>query len=361
MTACTRAIARSRITGMGTRCCPRPATANLAMLVTALAGLASCGKVRLDPIEDVPDATVAADAAAPLDTGAAPADARPPMDAGAPADARAACAWTAFGQPSPVFGIDVDDDWLGSVSEDGNTVVVDRFLATLNDLFIAGRSSATEPFGDAVALDELNTAARESTGTLLGGGLEIYFASDREPTLTSGLWRASRATADGVFDTPVQVEEINAGGSVDEHLVTLDGLGVYFSSTRAGSAFAGRNIWFAARPTPDAPFSDPRPLDELNSDTQDRAPGVSADGLEIFVTSNRTGGSGQLDLWRATRASVDQPFGPPENVVELNTANDEIYPRLSADGSILYFNYDTETNGGRNADVWEARRQCVPL
>jgi hypothetical protein len=39
--------------------------------------------------------------------------------------------------------------------------------------------------------------------------------------------------------------------------------------------------------------------------------------------------------------------------------NDEVFPRLSADGATLYFNYDTETAGDLNADVWEARRQCL--
>jgi hypothetical protein len=304
---------------------------------------------------------VSPDAAASPDAGAAPADARSPTDAGVPPDARGPCVFTAFDPPTRLFGIDFDDDWLGSVSGDGQTLVVDRFQDTLNDLFIARRSSVNEPFGDAVPLDELNTAARESTATLLAGGLEIYFASDRDPTLSSGLWRASRQTADGVFDTPVPVDELNAGGDLDEQMVTPDGLAVYFSSTRPGSAFGGRNVWFAERASRDQPFSDPRPVDELNSNANDRAPGISADGLEIFFTSNRANGTGELDIWRATRASVDQPFGPPENVVELNTATDEIYPRLSPDGTILYFNYDTETAGGRNADVWEARRQCVPV
>ncbi|HWN70182.1 MAG TPA: hypothetical protein VNM90_21230 [Haliangium sp.] len=343
---------------MRTRRCPVPAPAHLAMLVAALASLASCGKVRLDPLDDAPDGAVSADAAAPHDSGGGLVDARSPTD---PADARAACVWTAFEPPARLFGIPDDDDWLGSVSDDGNTVVVDRYFSTLNDLFIARRAAINEPFGDAVAVDELNTPARDATGTLLAGGLEIYFSSDRAPTTSSGLWWASRATADGVFDTPVQIAELNAGGDLTEHALTPDGLAVYFTSTRAGSAFGGRNIWFAERPDRDQPFSAPRPLDELNSDANDRAPGISADGLEIFVSSERAGGSGALDLWRATRASLDKPFGPPESVVELNTSNDETYPRLSADGSVLYFNYDTNIAGNLNADVWEARRKCIAV
>lgn len=321
--------------------------------MAALASLASCGKIRLDPIAEIPDATVSGDAASTPDTGAAPADARPPRDAQPP------CVWTPFEPPTRLFGIPDDDDWLGSLSEDGKRLVFDRFSDTLNDLFITEREPSNTSFGPGVPLDELNTPARDATGTLLFGGLEIYFSSDRQPTPSSGLWWASRATADAVFDPPVQVEELNAGGNLDEHVLTPDGLSVYFTSTRAGSEFGSRNIWFAERASRDEPFSPPRPLDELNSDAIERAPGISADGLEIIFSSERAGGRGELDLWRATRASVDQPFGPPEPVVELNTINDEVYARLSADGSSLYFNYDTETNGDLNADVWEARRTCV--
>lgn len=336
---------------MTTHCCSRLVTANLALLCAALVGLASCGRLRLEPVDDAPDATTPVDAVIAPDTGAVPGDARVPPDASGP------CVWSAFGQPIRVFGIQGDDDWLGSVSEDGRTLIVDRYLATQNDLFIARRSSVDQPFGTAVAIDELNSEAQDSTGALLGGGLEIYFSSGREPTPFSGVWRASRATADGVFGVATQVEELNAGGDASEQTLTPDGLLVYFTSTRPGSF--GADLWFAERSGPDDPFSEPRLAAELNTDLEDRGPGISADGLEIFFSSERPGGAGELDLWRATRPSRDQPFGPPENVAELNTVNDEVYPRLSADGSILYFNYDTETAGDLDANVWEARRQCL--
>lgn len=336
---------------MTTHCCPRLVTANLTLLLVALVGLASCGRLRLEPVDDAPDATTPVDAVIAPDSGTLPGDARVPPDASGP------CVWSAFGQPNRAFGIEGDDDWLGSVSEDGKTLIIDRYLANLNDLFIARRSSVDLPFGTAVAIDELNTAAQDSTGVLLRGGLEIYFSSGREPTPFSGVWRASRATADGVFGAATQVEELNAGGDASEQTLTSDGLLIYFTSARSGSSSA--DVWFAERSGLNEPFSEPRLAAELNTDSTDRGPGISADGLEIFFSSDRPGGAGELDLWRATRPSRDQPFGPPENVAEVNTINDEVYPRLSADGSILYLNYDTETGGDLDADVWEARRQCL--
>lgn len=313
-----------------------------AWLLAVLVPVAACGEVKLERMVDA-------------STPVPPDDASTPV----PPDAGAACVWTAFGPPIRVFGIEGDDDWLGSVSADGKALVFDRYFeTTLNDIFVATRSSVDVPFGAAMPIDELNTPDVDATAALVAGGLEIYFASERMPTPFMGLWRAQRAAADGAFQAPTPVEEVNAGGDVGEPSLTPDGLVIYFDSTRSGAA-GGRDIWFAERPSPDAPFSPPQPVNALNTTASERAPGISADRLEIFFASNRPGGSGQLDIWHATRASVDEPFGPPRNVVELSSAADDVYPRLSADGSILYFNHDTALSGGRDADVWEARRQCI--
>jgi Tol biopolymer transport system component len=40
----------------------------------------------------------------------------------------------------------------------------------------------------------------------------------------------------------------------------------------------------------------------------------SYDGLEIYILSDRPGGSGDFDLWVLRRASQDQVWGPPENL-----------------------------------------------
>jgi hypothetical protein len=317
-----------------------------ALIGVTLVGVASCGRATLS---DDTDAMVSGDAQAPSDTGVVGGDAQGSSDANGP------CFWTAFDPPERVFGVAVDDDWLGSVSAEGTALIFDRFEDTLNNLYIATRASVDQPFGDAVPISELNTAAREYGGTLMPGGLELYFVSDRDPTPFTGLWRATRATPDGLFDVVAPVAELHVGGDVLDASVTPDGLAVYFSSARAG----GRDLWFAERLARDVPFSEPQPLSEINTGSPEQSPGISADRLELFFVSDRLGGAGELDVWRATRVRVDQPFGRAENVGELNTGNDDVSPSLSADGSILYFNRDTETNGGLDADVWEARRQCV--
>src|SRR5262245_57362956 len=52
----------------------------------------------------------------------------------------------------------------------------------------------------------------------------------------------------------------------------------------------------------------------INSDANDQHPAISADGLSLYITSDRPGGSGDFDLYVAHRTSVDDPWGAPQNL-----------------------------------------------
>jgi hypothetical protein len=68
-------------------------------------------------------------------------------------------------------------------------------------------------------------------------------------------------------------------------------------------------------------------------------PVASADDLTLYFGSGRlTGGTqGGIDIWVASRKSTDDDFGPPVDVSEVNTSDDESPGWVSADGCRLYF------------------------
>ena len=59
------------------------------------------------------------------------------------------------------------------------------------------------------------------------------------------------------------------------------------------------------------------------------------------------------DIWTASRAAVDQPFGPPHALDELDSISADRPTWLSADSCRLYF---VTNRAGRGSEVWMASR-----
>lgn len=140
------------------------------------------------------------------------------------------------------------------------------------------------------------------------------------------------------------------------------GITLYFDSNRLGGlgpfaddgAHNGNDIYASALQS-DETFGPAVMIEELSTPFFDRQPTVRRDGLEIFFSSNRTG-SAALDLWVATRANTSQPWSTPVNVGSpLNTAGNEAGPALSFDGTTLYFQA-VRPNDGSPFDLFVTTR-----
>ena len=94
----------------------------------------------------------------------------------------------------------------------------------------------------------------------------------------------------------------------------------------------------------------------VNSSFDDNHPAISKDGLSLYFHSNRPGGFGGLDIWVSQRASLDDPWGPPQNLgPPINTSGNDQVPFLSRDGHWLFFASD-RPGGLGGPDLWVSRR-----
>jgi hypothetical protein len=76
---------------------------------------------------------------------------------------------------------------------------------------------------------------------------------------------------------------------------------------------------------------------ELNTSSLDGCPIQSPDGLSLYMASNRGGGKGGLDIWVATRASANDPWGAPVNLPEpINSAADDFCPTPLHGNGLLF-------------------------
>ena len=130
--------------------------------------------------------------------------------------------------------------------------------------------------------------------------------------------------------------------------LSVDGQRIIWASNREGGA-GGWDLWQAT--LQDKRWMDPQPL-ALNSAADEVDPFLSADGRWLYFASNRKGGHGGFDLYRAAVAA-DGSLGQPQNLgPSVNARQDERSPALADDGRLLFSSNRTGGNGGW--DLWRA-------
>jgi serine/threonine protein kinase/Tol biopolymer transport system component len=150
--------------------------------------------------------------------------------------------------------------------------------------------------------------------------------------------------------------EINTAGEDAAPYLSADGLTLWFFSDREGG-LGSWDLWRATRAEQSKPFGPPENLGaRINSDQNDSAPWLSVDGLTLVFSSRRDGGMGSADLWRCERNSVQEPFDAPVNLgPTINSSEDDWSPRLSSDGNTLLF-CSRRPGGEGHVDIWISMR-----
>jgi hypothetical protein len=261
------------------------------------------------------------------------------------------------------------------------------------------------PFGAPVALAAINSAATDADGSLTGDGLELFFASGRTGSIGAlDIYVATRATASDPFVTVTRVAELSSTANDDCPDISPDGLTMYLVSARAGGTL--HDVYRATRPSRAAAWTTPvldadlstaadepgvvisadrrvgivdrvtpgmgrelyqrvrtgegaawGPLVHLasvGSAAVDGAPAIDGAGLVLYFHSDRVI-AGDFDIYRATRASVTDPFAIPVAVTELASAADDSNPWVAADDQLVLF--DSARPGGLGSlDLYLATR-----
>lgn len=296
----------------------------------------------------------------PADTGAptAPSSETPVVVDGAtePEPESPPCELGEFGPPEKLSGLALAEPLWGPALSLTDTGLFFAAGSGPEQLFFATRSDATSAqFSAASPVVELASDAFDGTPFVGATGLRLYFYSTREGSNAGSrdLWFAERPAVDAPFGPATPLAELNSS-SFDLHpRASADELSIIFTSQRPEGK--GRtDIWRARRSAVGAAFGPPENVAELNTEADETGAWLSSDGLQIFFASNRAGGQGGLDFWRAAKASTDAPFGPAEVMTELNTAGDELDIAFSSTERELFFSSNRD---GTN-ELWRAVRGC---
>lgn len=162
-------------------------------------------------------------------------------------------------------------------------------------------------------------------------------------TTDTGDAPGKECTPGAPFGTPVPISELN-GSTPDGTLRLLpDELSGYFWSRRTGIA----RIYYASRPAFDQPFT-VSPVTGLTTADHDLDPTLTTDGSLLVFRHNIPGD----ELWTAKRVDA-VTFASPLVMSNLNLPSVEAQPYLQESGTALVFSSDR--NGG-NFDLWVSTR-----
>lgn len=246
-----------------------------------------------------------------------------------------------------------------ALSKNGLTLLFARSLAQMTgyDLYVSQRQATDEPWGEPVALAQLNTSANEFCPALSLDEHRLYFASARTGGCGDGFTdiyvsRRHDRRDDLGWQPPENIGCENGGyansargDQAPSFFEDEDGQEVmYFASNRV--AAGGFDI-YESRMHADETFGPATPVTELNVDGfNEIGTAVRRDGLEVIVDSTRPGGLGGRDLWSATRETTTDRWSALINLAGINSSTaDGGRLSMSFDGRQLFFASDRGTPG----------------
>jgi WD40 repeat protein len=212
---------------------------------------------------------------------------------------------------------------------------------------------ASEATPKVLAPDVLSTGDDESHASVFPDGHTLYFLKNT-PSFDFYTIVYSELRV-GKWSKP-QVAPFSGRYSDADIVFTADGRRAYFVSARPvdGKPRDDMEIWTIERDA-GGNWGEPRHVTELSSPTDEWFPNLTADGT-IYFGSDRPGGIGGTDIWRAR--FVNGKFQPPENLgAPVNTKGDEIEPFIAADEQTLIVSARNRGDAVGAYDLYVAHRR----
>lgn len=172
---------------------------------------------------------------------------------------------------------------------------------------------------------------KESTGGLQNA----YLQPDPQGIYYEDVFQSVKEN--GIWTTPKPVKSINTNSHDAPIAMSADGRHLYFSSERGGG-FGGRDIYRATL-MPDSSWGNVINLgDSINTAFDEDAPFIHPDGVTLFYSSKGKNSMGDYDIFQARMNWLDSTFSSPVNLgYPINTPDGDRYYVLSANAERGYY------------------------
>ena len=196
---------------------------------------------------------------------------------------------------------------------------------------------------------ELAAAGFDGTPMVRADGLELYWKSGRNG-LSLDIYRSVRGSLIADWGPAMNVAELNTASNEGSPELSPDGLTIYLSSDRSGSV-GFMDIYVATRPNVTSAWTAPARLAQLSTTAEDEGMMVMPSDLVAYMHSNR---SGVYRIYRMTRATKAAAWGAPAEITELSDGQYE-NPMVSTDDCRMYVQGTRQDTNG-NADLYLSTR-----
>lgn len=194
-------------------------------------------------------------------------------------------------------------------------------------------------FSEPKPIDNLNTNGHDAVMAVSNDGQKLFIY--RSTATGNGDIFISRLLGK-TWSKPEILKGVNSPQWEGSCCLSPDERFLYFASERKGG-FGGRDIWFATL-MPDGTYGNVKNIGpSINTEKDEDAPFITADGKTLFFSSNGHNTIGGYDIFRSDLKGGK--FSKPFNIGKpVNTTKDDKYYVVSSDGERGY--YSSELKGG---------------
>jgi tetratricopeptide (TPR) repeat protein len=233
--------------------------------------------------------------------------------------------------------------YVGEKSKGGkmnSLMVADPYGEYREDVYVSHKEN--DGFSKPIPLDSINTNSHDGAISLSNDGQKLFVYRDNGDD--HGDIYESRLVKDE-FTPPIKLRGQVNSYSWDGHCsLSPDGKTLYFSSERFGG-LGGRDI-YRAKLQSDSTWGQVTNLgDSINTPYDDDAPFLHPDGMTLYYSSKGKNSMGGYDIFSATMDAKDSVFRVIKNMgFPINSTDDDIYFVLAANNKEGY--YSSGKKGG---------------
>lgn len=217
--------------------------------------------------------------------------------------------------------------------EQKNEILIDKARKYLSDSRFAKDALLNPvPFHPVPLGEGVNTSMAEYLPTVTADGELLVFTrvvDGQEDFFESHL-------KEGSWMTAVPIGALNTPLNEAAQAISADGKYLAFTACNRSDGYGSCDIYLSERKNDQWQLA--RNLGPpVNTSSWESQPSISANGQELYFSSNRSGGIGGKDIWMSVRQQNGSWSEPINLGSTVNTERDEQSPFIHADNTTLYF------------------------